>query len=136
MRATRIVTSFIRDNDRLLILKRSNKVRSMKGLWAGISGIIEKDEEPLTRAKIEIFEEVGIAEDEIVLIRSSEEMRINSPQYKNHQWQVFPFLFESSNPTIRLNWENTDFRWIDVGELGNFETVPSLEKVLFNLLLL
>ena len=34
------------------------KVKSMKGLWAGISGIIEKNEEPLQRAKIEIFEEV------------------------------------------------------------------------------
>ena len=51
----------------------------MKGLWAGISGIIEKDEEPLTRAKIEIFEEAGITEDRITLIKTSEEMRIHSP---------------------------------------------------------
>jgi hypothetical protein len=38
MHSTKIVTSFIRDNDKLLILKRSNKVKSMKELWAGISG--------------------------------------------------------------------------------------------------
>jgi hypothetical protein len=49
MRSTKIVTSFIRDNDKLLILKRSDKVKSMKGLWAGISGIIENDEEPLMK---------------------------------------------------------------------------------------
>ncbi len=55
MRSTKIVTSFIKNDDKLLILKRSDKVRSMKGLWAGISGIIENNEEPLTRAKIEIF---------------------------------------------------------------------------------
>ncbi len=55
MRSTKIVTSFIRDNEKLLILKRSDKVKSMKGLWAGISGIIERNEEPLKRAKIEIF---------------------------------------------------------------------------------
>ena len=134
MRATKIVTSFIRDNDKLLILKRSEKVKSMKGLWAGISGIIENDEEPLTRAKIEIFEEVGITEDKITLIKSIDEMRVNSPQYKNHEWEIFPFLFESSNPTIKLNWENSDFKWIDVEELKNYETVPSLQKVLFNLL--
>ena len=60
MRSTKIVTSFIRDNDKLLILKRSQKVKSMKGLWAGISGIIESNETPLRRAKVEIFEEVGI----------------------------------------------------------------------------
>ena len=43
----------------------------MKGLWAGISGIIEKNEAATQRAKIEIFEEVGITEDEITLLKSS-----------------------------------------------------------------
>jgi len=134
MRYTKIVTSFIRDNEKILILKRSDKVKSMKGLWAGISGMIENNEEPLSRAKIEIFEEAGITEDKITLIKASEEMRINSPQYKNHEWEIFPFLFESSNPTIKLNWENSDFKWIHIKELEKYETVPSLQKVLFNLL--
>jgi len=134
MRSTKIVTSFIRDNEKLLILKRSDKVKSMKGLWAGISGIIEKNEEPLKRAKIEIFEEVGITEDLITLVKTSEEMRINSPQYENHEWEIFPFLFEAKNPTIKLNWENSEFKWINVEELENYKTVPSLQKVLFNLL--
>ena len=134
MRSTKIVTSFIRDNEKLLILKRSDKVKSMKGLWAGISGIIEKNEEPLKRAKIEIFEEVGITEDLITLVKTSEEMRINSPQYENHEWEIFPFLFEARNPTIKLNWENSEFKWINVEELENYETVPNLQKVLFNLL--
>ena len=134
MHSTKIVTSFIRDNDKLLILKRSNKVKSMKGLWAGVSGIIEKNEDPLKRAKIEIFEEVGIIEEKIKLVKAAEEMRVNSPQYENHEWKIFPFLFETKNPTIRLNWENSEFKWINVKELRNYETVPSLEKVLFNLL--
>ena len=134
MRSTRIVTSFIKDNEKLLILKRSDKVKSMKGLWAGISGIIEKNEEPLKRARIEIFEEVGITEDKITLVRSAEEMRINSPQYENHEWEIFPFLFEAKNPIIKLNWENSEFKWINVEEMKNYETVPSLQKVLFSLL--
>ena len=134
MHATKIVTSFIKDNKKILILKRSKKVKSMKGLWAGISGIIEKDEIPLERAKIEIFEEVGILENEIRLIKSIKEMRINSPQYKNHEWEIYPFLFESKKPNVKLNWENSEFRWIEIEELKNYETVPSLEKILFNLL--
>jgi len=134
MRSTKIVTSFIRDNNKLLILKRSNKVKTMKELWSGISGIIENNEIPLKRAKIEIFEEAGIVEDKIKLIKAAEEIKINSPQYKNHEWEIFPFLFEATNPTINLNWENSDFRWICVEELEDYETVPSLQKVLFNLL--
>ena len=134
MRSTKIVTSFIRANGKLLILKRSDKVKTMKGLWAGVSGIIEKNEEPLKRAKIEIFEEVGITEEKITLVKAAEEMRVNSPQYENHEWEIFPFLFETKNPIIKLNWENSEFKWINSKELENYETVPSLQKVLFNLL--
>lgn len=106
----------------------------MKGLWAGISGIIEKNEEPLKRAKIEIFEEVGIPEEKITLVKAVNEMRINSPQYENHQWEIFPFLFDAQKPTIKLNWENSEFKWIRHNELERYHTVPSLDKVLLNLL--
>jgi len=134
MRSTKIVTSFITNNDRYLILKRSDKVKSMKDLWAGISGIIEKAESPISRAKTEIFEEVGIKHYQIKLLKRSKEMRIISPQYKNHEWVVFPFLFSVKNPTIKLNWENSDYKWIKSEEISKYETVPNLDKVLFNLL--
>ena len=134
MRSTKIVTSFITNNDKFLLLKRSEKVKSMKGLWAGVSGIIEKNETPLERAKIEIFEEVGIEESDINLLKSADLIRIESPQYKNHEWEIFPFLFETTNTEIKLNWENSEFKWINANELSNYETVPSLEKVLANLI--
>ena len=134
MRSTRIVTSFIKYNDQILILKRSEKVRSMKGLWSGVSGIIENNENPIDRAKIEIFEEVGIKEKEIKLVKKLEKMKISSQQYKNHEWEIFPFLFETKNGNITLNWENSEFKWILPKELMNYQTVPSLEKILLNLL--
>lgn len=134
MRSTRIVTSFIKYNDQILILKRSEKVRSMKGLWSGVSGIIENNENPIDRAKIEIFEEVGIKEKEIRLVKKLEKMKISSQQYKNHEWEIFPFLFETKNGNITLNWENSEFKWILPKELKNYQTVPSLEKILLNLL--
>ena len=134
MRSTRIITAFIKNNDKILILKRSDKVRSMKGLWSGVSGIIENDEIPTNRAKIEIFEEVGIKENKINLVKSIEKIKITSPQYENHEWEVFPFLFETKETEIKLNWENSEHKWINVNELKNYETVPSLDKILFNLL--
>lgn len=134
MRSTRIVTSFLTSNEKYLIIKRSNKVKTMKGLWAGISGIIENNEEPLERAKIEIYEEVGLDQDQITLKNSAECMAVKSPQYKNHEWKIFPFLFSVENPKIKLNWENTDYRWIKPDEIKKFDTVPSLNEVLFKLL--
>ncbi len=134
MRSTRIVTSFIKNNNKILILKRSDKVRSMKNLWSGVSGIIENNEIPVNRAKIEIFEEVGIRENKIELIKSVEKIKISSPQYENHEWEIFSFLFETKETKIKLNWENSDFKWINKNELKNYQTVPSLDKILFNLL--
>ena len=134
MHSTDIVTSFLLNQEKILILRRSKNVKTMKNMWSGISGIIENDEEPLTRAKIEIFEEVGIKENEIKLLKIGKEMDIISPQYKNHQWHVFPFLFETDNLKIKINWENSDFKWINQVELKKFDTVPNLEKVLLSLL--
>ena len=134
MHSTDIVTSFLLNQEKILNLKRSENVKTMKNMWAGISGIIENDEDPLTRAKIEIFEEVGIKENEIKLLKIGNEIDIISPQYKNHQWHVFPFLFETYNLEIKTNWENSDFKWINPVELKEFDIVPSLEKVLLSLL--
>ena len=133
MHKTKIVTTFLKNSDKILLLKRSQKVKSMKNLWAGISGIIEGDEKPLNRAKIEVYEEVGIEESNIKLIKEGDVILIESPQYENHQWEVYPFLFSCHNRDIKLNWENSDSKWLSVNELNEFTTVPSLDKVLTRL---
>jgi len=133
MHKTKIVTSFLKNSEEILLLKRSQKVKSMKNLWAGISGIIEVGENPIKRAQIEIFEEVGIKESNITLVKEGDVILIESPQYENHQWEVYPFLFSSTSREIRLNWENSDSKWIKMNEMNNFMTVPSLDKVLARL---
>ena len=133
MHKTKIVTTFLTNSDKILLLKRSQKVRSMKNLWAGISGIIENDEKTLNRAIIEIFEEVGMKKSEVKLLKEGDVIMIESPQYENHQWEVYPFLFSCNHKEIKLNWENSDAQWIDVDAMNDFTTVPSLEKVLTRL---
>ena len=134
MYSTDIVTSFLKDNEKILLLKRSSKVKSMKCLWAGISGILEKNETPLSRAKIEIFEETGIKKEQIELVNAAKQMKVLSPQYKNHEWNIFPFLFKIENTYFKLNWENSEFKWIEPTQLINYKTVPDLDKILSNLL--
>ena len=96
LRFTNIVTSFIKNDNKILILKRSDKVKSMKCLWAGVSGIIEKnDTTPLARAKTEILEETGIDEEEIELLKANERIKIKAAQYKNHEWEYFSiFIYD------------------------------------------
>ena len=42
MNSTKIVTSFIKNNNKLLILKRSDKVRSMKGYGQELAVLLKK----------------------------------------------------------------------------------------------
>ena len=85
------------------------------------------------RAKIEVYEEVRIEESNIKLIKEGKMILIESPQYENHQWEVYPFLFSCNNREVKLNWETSDSKWISANELNDFSTVPSLQKVLTRL---
>ncbi len=134
MRSTRIVTSFVTNQKKILIVKRSERVRSMKGLWGAVSGIIEGNELPLDRAKIEIFEEVGIKSESIELLKAGKDIMVSSPQYPNHEWHIFPFLFKTDIVNITLNWENSSYRWINPNEINQYSTVPNLDEVLLHLL--
>ncbi|MBM3904717.1 MAG: NUDIX domain-containing protein [Thaumarchaeota archaeon] len=134
MRSTKIVTSFVVSQEKILILKRSNHVKSMKGLWGAVSGIIEGNEDPLHRAKIEIFEEIGAKPESIELLKAGKDMTVSSPQYPDHQWHIFPFLFKMETMEVLLNWENSSYRWISPDDIHQYETVPNLDEVLLNLL--
>jgi 8-oxo-dGTP pyrophosphatase MutT (NUDIX family) len=106
----------------------------MKGLWGAVSGIIEGNELPLDRAKIEIFEEVGIKSESIELLKAGKDIMVSSPQYPNHEWHIFPFLFKTDTLDITLNWENSSYRWINPNEINQYSTVPNLDEVLLHLL--
>ena len=99
-------------------------------------GLLKKsDTTPLARAKIEIFEETGIDEREIELLKSIEQIKIESAQYKNHEWNIFPFLFRTKNiQKLNLIGKIQNLKWIEPNEIKNYETVPELEKILFSLL--
>ena len=56
----KVVTCLLMKDSKLLILKRSDKVSTYKGLWGGVAGYIEEHEEPYETALKEIKEEVGI----------------------------------------------------------------------------
>ena len=51
---------------------------------------------------------------EIKLLKEGDVIMIESPQYENHQWEVYPFLFSCNHKEIKLNWENSDSQWIEI----------------------
>ena len=69
-------------------------MRLIKDLWSGVNGIIGKKENLVSRAKIEIFEEVWIIENKIIPVKSTEKIKISSTHYENHELEYFHFYLK------------------------------------------
>ena len=119
------VTSFLTHNGKILILKRSDKVGAYQGLWAGISGYVEEGVEPKEQAMIEIEEEVGIDRSHLKLLKEGKLIRAVDEKI-GKTWLIHPFLFEVDTNEVKIDWEHTDYRWINKEEIPNYDTVPEM----------
>jgi len=123
-----VVTSFLKKGDTIAIFRRSGKVSTYRGKWAGISGSIEKDETPEDAALREIEEEVGIDRKCLTLVKSGKPLYVRDGKTV---WKVHPFLWELKNcGEINIDWEHTEYRWIKPEGLKNYDTVPKLYETL------
>ena len=123
-----VVSCFIKKDGKILLLKRSENVRSYRGKWATVSGYVEKNEMPEETALKEIREEIGV---EVKLIRKGKIIHVKD---KEGNWFVHPFLFEIKSGNIRIDWEHVEYRWIKLEEIKNYDAVPMLKEALENVL--
>jgi 8-oxo-dGTP pyrophosphatase MutT (NUDIX family) len=133
---TKVVTCLLIDkNDNILILKRSDKVRTYKGYWSGISGYIEEDEKPIDTAFKEIRQETGLNDKNIKLIKTVNPIEFTDIyEEEKYHWKVYPFLFRVTKESkIQIDWENIRYRWIKPSDIDKFETVPHLKEVVVKL---
>jgi len=121
----RVVTCIVTHHGKMLLLKRGHEVRANKGLWGGVSGYIENGEAPEETAQKEVREETGI--EEAKLMKAG---KVQSIRAEGRIWQVHPFLFEASTDKVRMDWEHTEYRWIEPDRVDEFDTVPGLRRVL------
>jgi 8-oxo-dGTP pyrophosphatase MutT (NUDIX family) len=124
-----VVTVFLKHEGRILILKRSQKVRTMKGKWAGISGYLEGND-PYMQALKEIEEETGLRQNEIKLAQIGVPLEAIESNQPSVIWVVRAYLFISNTPLVRIDWEHDEYRWILPEDLENYETVPMLKEAL------
>ncbi|HEV2230819.1 MAG TPA: NUDIX domain-containing protein, partial [Thermoplasmata archaeon] len=124
--AVPVVTSFLeRPDGRILLLRRSEKVRTFRGRWAAVSGYMEASP-PETQARQEIREEVGFADAEVERVATA------PPVYARdgpRMFVVHPFRFRVRRSDVRLDWEHTESEWVEPGEILRRPTVPKLDRV-------
>jgi hypothetical protein len=121
----RVVTSFLQRADgRILLLRRSEKVGSFRGRWAAVSGYLDS-QDPLDQALTEIREETSIGGGDVALARKGATLYARD---ESRVYAIEPFRFRVVEPTVTLDWEHTESRWVLPEELVQFETVPRLEE--------
>ena len=121
-----VVTAFLRNRGRVLIVRRGSRVKTFRGAWSGISGYVEGLEPPLWRARREVLEETGI--EQATLTARGPVIRA---RHASTVFAIHPFLFDVRGRKVTLDWENVEARWVrppDLQRLG--KTVPRLAGVL------
>ena len=58
--------------------------------------VLEGKENLVSRKKIEIFEKVGIIEDKITSIKSTEKIKISSTDHENHEFEYLHFYLKQN----------------------------------------
>jgi len=123
-----VVTCFLEHKGKILILRRSEKVDTYKGRWAGVSGYVEKSVDE--QALIEIEEETKLTEDDVELVRK-EKFLEGVDEELVIRWIVHPFLFRVKDSNkIKIDWEHKEIKWILLKDIGRYKTVPKLKETL------
>lgn len=132
MKKKDIVTSFLFKDGKVLLLKRSDKVGTFRGKWAGVSGFIE-GENSLEAALREIKEETGVDSKCLELLKIGIPFDVKDT-INDTIWSINPFLFLFKGEEIKIDWEHDSFEWIYPKDIDNYEIVTNLKKTLFDLI--
>jgi len=118
------VTGIVKYNGKALILKKSPDDYNFPNHWSFCSGYVKEFEPAEDTVLREIKEETGLN----AKILKKGRLFLQKYPAKSKEFYVMPFLCEVSSSKIRLDHENTDFKWINYKDIGKYKTVPGLRK--------
>ena len=119
-----VVTAIVKNKGKVLILKKSPKDYNYPNRWSFCSGYVKEFESAEDTVLREIKEEIGL---HAKIIKKGKLFQKND-KTKKKQWVIMPFLCRVKSRNVKLDHENTDFRWISYKDIKKYKTVPGLEK--------
>ncbi len=129
-----VLTCFVRFEDKILLLKRSQKVRTYPGKWHTVAGYIDEPKPLRQKALEELREELNIHEQDVSSFSAGDPYEFTDEETNKH-WLVHPVLVQlRRKPSVTLDWEHTEYKWILPIEVGQHDTVPKLEESLHRVL--
>ncbi|MDD2889773.1 MAG: NUDIX pyrophosphatase [bacterium] len=121
-----VVTCFLESEGKILLLKRSSKVGTYQGKWAGVSGYLETA--PEQQALKEINEETSLTSEDVELLKKGKPVTVKDNKL-NKEWKIYPFMFRVKTPgKIKIDWEHSETMWIKPEDMEKYDTVPKLKE--------
>ncbi|NCF75307.1 MAG: NUDIX domain-containing protein [Xanthomonadaceae bacterium] len=128
-----VLVCFKYQND-ILLLKRSDKVRTYQGLWNTVAGYLDEPKPVIQKAYEEVSEEISVGKKNILKTKIGDSFKFYDKDIKKI-WIIFPVLIELKfKPAIKLDWEHTDYKWIKIREIKKYNVIPHLDKTLAKVL--
>lgn len=123
----RSVVAFLRNGDRYLTLRRSDKVGQYKRVWAMVGGHLPDGVSPLAHAYAEVREETGITKRQLRHVRTARPVQLHD-QELDVTWIVTPVLFETTTRRVKTDWEHTGYRWVTLRSFPYEKSYPGVKK--------
>jgi len=124
-----VVNCILRYQGKILIVERSSEMKFYPEYWNGISGFLDDGRSIEEKLRAELNEELGLREQDIIRVIQGKMFEYDDPRY-NKTWIIYPVLVDVRTDAIRLDWEAREYRWVTLGEIPQYATLPGFDKVL------
>ena len=123
-----VITVIVKYEDEILLLKRSDKVRTYKGKWQVVAGYLDELRPLKEKVLEELREEIGVLENNIEKIKYGKMFEFHDKAI-GKKWIVNPVLAElKEKPKIKIDFEHTEYIWIKPDQIEKFDFVPNLKE--------
>lgn len=125
-----VITCFVEAEGRVLLLRRSEQVRTYRGKWCTVAGYLDEAKTVRDKSLAELEEELQVSPDTVQDFRAGAVYEFEDME-SHRTWIVHPVMVRLiKQPRIALDREHTEFKWIESSAIGAYDTVPMLERSL------